>query len=130
MLQEIKDRAQVKLMVTSFYSTVKEDELLNPILGNHLFDDEMQEEHFEKLTDFWESALHGKRVYNGRPGAIHLGVDMKAVYKIERFHFERWLELWRKNINDQFCGEHADRAIALAENLAVNFLRNMTMNKR
>ncbi len=41
MLQEIKDRAQVKLMVTSFYSTVKEDELLNPILGNHLFDDEM-----------------------------------------------------------------------------------------
>ena len=129
MLIELNNRAAIKKMVTSFYNNIREDAVLNPIFNNHLFNDELWEHHFEKLTDFWESILHHKNSYDGQPGPIHLWVDMQANYKIKQPHFDRWLDLWRANIKNNFYGESADRAIIVAESLAKNFHSKMQMAK-
>ncbi len=127
---ELNNRIAVKQMVISFYAKVREDVILNPIFNNHLFNDELWEHHFEKLTDFWESLLLHSNSYNGQAGAIHLWVDMQANYKIEQSHFDRWLRLFRNNITENFKGELADKAIVLSESIAQTFHMKMQSAKR
>ena len=85
-MEEIRSRADVFLVVSTFYKTVKEDELLGSIFQYHIPENGW-EAHLEKFTDFWVTALFRKPCFNGNPGAAHRNVDKKIDYNMSQVYF-------------------------------------------
>ena len=53
----------VTLMVDTFYSAIREDDLLGPIFNNIIQD--RWPEHLKKMYGFWRSILFNEPLYNG-----------------------------------------------------------------
>ena len=104
MKNDISNRADVKLLVTTFYEKVRKDKVLGPIFNRIITD---WEAHFELLTDFWETQLFLKRKYHGNPVTAHQEVDEKMGHSITPEHFGLWLNLWFATIEELFEGETA-----------------------
>lgn len=112
-MREIQNIEDIKLMVDSFYAKVRQDELIGPI-----FDEKIQNrwpEHLEKMYTFWETVLLRKHTYFGSPFPPH------AKLPVDKEHFERWLELFMKNLDEHFTGEKAEEAYWRAEKMAKMF---------
>jgi len=105
MRKEITDRKDVSLLVNQFYAKVRADEDLGPIFNGIITD---WEEHLEKLTDFWEMNLFGKRIYDGNPMIAHQKADTLTGNKITPYHFGIWINHWFATIDNYFEGENAD----------------------
>lgn len=113
-LHDICSRQDVFNLVITFYAKVRDDELLGPIFNGNISD---WDEHFVKLTDFWESNLFFQKKYQGDPLEKHIEVDRNEKGKINEMHFGVWLNLWYQTIDELFVGETA--------NIAKNRARNM-----
>jgi hemoglobin len=100
----IKDRADVSLLVRTFYTKIRKDDVLGPIFNNIITD---WEGHLELLTDFWDTQLFLKRTYHGNPITAHQEVDEKMNHTITSEHFGLWLNLWFETIDELFTGETA-----------------------
>lgn len=120
-MREIQNIEDIKLMVDSFYAKVRQDDLIGPI-----FDEKIQDrwpEHLEKMYTFWETVLLRKHTYFGSPFPPH------AKLPVNKEHFERWLELFMKNLDEHFIGEKAEEAYWRAEKMAnmfnykINYIR-------
>ena len=101
-------------MVRRFYQDVAQDDLLGP-----MFNDVAQvdwNEHLPKLTAFWCRALLGIEGYQGNPFRAHAEVNAKRPFTMA--HFERWLDLFGDTVTLGWIGPNADRAMALAHNVA------------
>jgi len=114
MRKEIENRKDVHKLVTTFYAQVQKDELLGPVFNSMIND---WEEHFEKLTNFWESNLFFKKSYQGNPLQKHVEVDATFNHTINEMHFGVWLNLWFATVDDLFEGELANRAKNRARNM-------------
>ncbi|MGK0495080.1 MAG: hemoglobin [Maribacter sp.] len=123
----IKDRADVSLLVRTFYGKIRKDDVLGPIFNNHITD---WESHLELLTDFWETQLFLKRTYHGNPITAHQEVDEKMNYAITSEHFGLWLNLWFETIDELFTGETAwiakNRAQKMSTMLFMKLFQNRT----
>jgi len=111
---DISSREDVYTLVETFYTKVRKDELLGPIFNSVINN---WEEHFERLTDFWETNLFFKKKYKGDPLQKHVDVDKMHGGSINELHFGVWLNLWFQTIEELFEGENA--------NIAKNRARNM-----
>jgi len=60
------------------------------------------------MYDFWNSVLLSKGSYKGNPILTH--VNLNKVKKLEKIHFERWLQLWNSTIDKLFAGQIAEQA--------------------
>lgn len=114
-MQDIQDRADVSHLVRTFYSTVRKDATLGPIFERQISD---WEEHFELLSDFWESNLLFVSKYKGNPHQVHVAVDQAQDQVIRQEHFGRWLEHWHQTIDSLFAGEKAEAAKRRARNMS------------
>ena len=103
-MQDIVTRADVKLLVTTFYGKVRKDALLGAIFNSVITD---WEHHFEHLTDFWESNLFFKKTFSGDPVGKHIDVDRENPGGINEMHFGVWLNIWYETIDELFAGEVA-----------------------
>lgn len=108
-MRQIDNRSDINILVNSFYSKVRVDELLGPIFNAHISDDKWPE-HLDKLTDFWETNLFGVAKFKGNPTQKHINVDKNLNYSIEQKHFGRWLQIWFETIDELYEGEYADKA--------------------
>lgn len=108
-MRQIDNRSDINILVNSFYSKVRVDELLGPIFNAHISDDKWPE-HLDKLTDFWETNLFGVAKFKGNPTQKHMNVDKNLNYSIEQKHFGRWLQIWFETIDELYEGEYADKA--------------------
>lgn len=108
-MRQIDNRSDINILVNSFYSKVRVDELLGPIFNTHISDDKWPE-HLDKLTDFWETNLFGVAKFKGNPTQKHINVDKNLNYSIEQKHFGRWLQIWFETIDELYEGEYADKA--------------------
>lgn len=100
--KDIKDITSIRLFVDDFYGKVRQDAVLGPI-----FDEAIQDNwgpHLEKMYAFWNAALFGVPGFRGNPFAKH------APLKIGPVHFDRWLELFSKTIDENFEGYMAEDA--------------------
>lgn len=121
----IEDRADVSLLVRSFYHKVRIHENLGPIF-NHIVQD--WEKHLERLTDFWEMVLlqSGPGAGQFNPVPVHKEVDRESLTVIEQMHFGNWLELWFSTLDEHFEGKHAHYAKEHARKMAhILFFRIM-----
>lgn len=115
MKEDIQSRSDIHRMVRAFYTAVKADELIGPVFQQVIQD---WEEHFELLTDFWETNLFFKALYKGRPHQAHIAVDRQTGGVITQEYFGRWLELWFRTIDELFEGPHAETAKYRARNMS------------
>ena len=85
---DIKNRADITLLVETFYTKIRADEVLGPIFNGIIKD---WESHLVLLIDFWETQLFLKRKYYGNPVTAHQEVDDKMNHSISSEHFGLWL---------------------------------------
>ncbi|MEX2380509.1 MAG: group III truncated hemoglobin [Vicingaceae bacterium] len=115
--KEIETLEDVQLLVDNFYGKVREDKLLKDIF-NHVIQDQWPE-HLEKMYRFWQTVLLNEHTYFGSPFVPH------AKLPLSQKHFDRWLQLFRKTLNDHFFGNVAKKAEIQAERMAVMFLHKI-----
>ena len=119
-MQDIKNLTDIKLMVDTFYSSVREDSLLGPIfnkvIGKHW------DTHLAKMYAFWQTVLLHQFAYKGSPFAPHRKLP------IEQNHFDRWLELFYASIDKNFKGKIADEAKWRAGKMAQMFMYKLETN--
>jgi hemoglobin len=113
-MADIQSEADIKLLVDSFYSKVKADDLLGPIFQEKLGDH--WDQHLEKMYKFWGMALFAQSGYSGHPLSKHLTLP------IEETHFNRWLHLFFNTLNEHFDGPVAGEAMKKAGLIARTFL--------
>lgn len=121
--KDIQTLEDIQLLVNTFYSQVREDELLknifDSVIGNHW------PQHLEKMYSFWQTILLEQYTYKGTPFPPHLQLP------IEQAHFERWQQLFNAAVDELFTGEKAERAKWQASRMAemflskINYYRNL-----
>jgi hemoglobin len=112
-MKTIESRADIGVLVHTFYGYIRKDELLGPIFNAHIAEEKWPA-HLEMLTDFWESNLFGVRKFTGRPLQKHLQVDRNLNYTVDEMHFSRWLQLWFGTVDELFACPLAEKAKELA----------------
>ena len=74
MKKEIQNRADVSLLVHTFYKKIRANDEIGPFFNLSI---QNWEGHLEKLTDFWENNLFAVRKYFGNPIIAHTRIDEK-----------------------------------------------------
>lgn len=114
MKKQIESREDIELLVKTFYSKATTDDLIG-----HFFTKVVElnfEKHLPVMFDFWESVLFQNAKYQGNP--MHKHFDLDRLARLEPKHFQRWLKLWRRTVNDLFEGEKAGLAKKRAKMIA------------
>ncbi|WP_299178496.1 group III truncated hemoglobin [uncultured Chryseobacterium sp.] len=125
-MKKLESREDIELLVNSFYQKVTQDETIG-----FFFNDIAKvnwDHHLPKMYSFWETILFGQMSYKGNPMAVHFPIN--EIKAMEMKHFEKWIELWKKTIEENFVGENADMAIYKAENIAKLMAYKMEMARK
>lgn len=124
-IKDLENREDVSLLVNTFYSKLRADEVLGPIFNGIITD---WDGHLELLTDFWETQLFLKRKYYGNPIKAHNEMDDKMNHSITPEHFGLWLNLWFQTIDALFTGDNAfiakNRARQISSMLYLQIFQN------
>ncbi|MDN3620204.1 group III truncated hemoglobin [Polaribacter undariae] len=123
-MKEIENRADINLLVITFYNEVRKDALLGPIFNHHL-KAEQWPPHLEKLTDFWVTALLGDVCFKGNPTKAHLEVDKHLKHTMSQEHFGQWLQIWFQTIDSLYVGDVAQRAKDASRRMATGQYLNV-----
>jgi hemoglobin len=79
-------RQEITDVVAAFYARVRVDAVLGPVFAVHV---DNWDEHEQKITAFWASAILHERSYSGNPMIAHMQAG-----NVRTGHFERWLGLF------------------------------------
>lgn len=112
-MKEILGIEDIRLLVDSFYSKVRADDLLSGIFNERIKDRWPQ--HLEKMYRFWQTVLLEEHTYHGSPFVPH------ARLPVEAKHFERWMALFSQTVDENFTGEKAKEAKWRAGKMAEMF---------
>jgi hemoglobin len=112
--RDLDDPAEIAEMVRRFYADVAQDDLLGPMFNDVARVD--WSEHLPKLTAFWCRALLDLPGYVGNPFRAHALVHERRAFAPA--HFRRWLDLFHESLDLGWVGPNAERAHALADNVA------------
>ena len=113
-MKKLESREDIELLVNKFYDKVGTDETIG-----FFFNDVAKVDwshHLPKMYSFWETLLFGQISYKGNPMAVHFPIN--AQVPMQKEHFEQWVKLWTKTIEENFTGEMAETAIYKATNIA------------
>ncbi len=127
-MNEIENREDIRHLIGVFYNSVKENEVLGPIFKKAI-PPETWEDHMEKITDFWDSALFGTMTFKGNPATKHVDLDKANDYKIDQKHFAIWLNHWKKTLDQNYCGKVAEEMKLRAEKMATGLYLGMWHHK-
>lgn len=117
MKKDLTDRTDVQILVDTFYTRVREDAILGSIFNSVIAD--RWPEHLAKMYDFWETVLFASPAYRGSPFPKH------AKLPVSKEHFDQWLNLFNKTIDDLFVGEKAEEARWRGQKMADLFLHKI-----
>lgn len=125
-MKNLESREDIELLVNSFYDKVVKDEAIGFFFKDVIKVD--WDKHLTKMYSFWESILFGQMSYKGNPMAVHFPINQLEA--MEKRHFEKWLELWKQTIEENFIGENASMAITKSENIANLMAYKMEMARK
>jgi len=126
MKKEIENRADLSLLVHTFYNRVRKDEELGPIFNSIITD---WEAHLEKITDFWEQHLFGIHKYHGDPIEAHNRVDEVMENTISAHNFGTWLFYWLNTLDELFEGKNVETLKFKARKMQTVFFLNIVQNR-
>lgn len=110
---ELLTLEDIKILVDTFYGHIRNNELLAPIFNKRIKDN--WPVHLEKMYRFWQTVLLEEHTYFGSPFLPH------AQLPVDREHFDAWLALFTKTVNELFAGDKAKEAIWRAGKMAEMF---------
>jgi len=114
MKKDLENREDIRLLIDSFYTRVRKDELIGPIFNEVAKVD--WEHHLPIMYDFWEGVLFQAGNYTGNPMRVHK--QLHALFPLEQAHFDRWLQIFRETLDEHFEGPVAERARQRALSIA------------
>lgn len=106
MSEDLRDRADIERLVSTFYQAAFRDPLIGPIFTEVAHMD--LDHHLPIMCDFWQTVLFQAGLY--RRNALQLHVLLHAKHPLEQEHFDRWLEIWVATVDELFAGEKAELA--------------------
>lgn len=118
MKNDIQNLVDIQLLVDTFYNKIREDHLLKDIFNNKIQD--RWPEHLTKMYSFWQTVLLEEHTYYGSPFVPH------AELPIDLEHFDQWLLLFTKTVDDLFEGEKAEKAKWQGNRMAQMFHSKIT----
>lgn len=110
MTKNIENKADVELLVRSFYAKVVKDPLLAPHFEGIDF-----EHHFPRMFAFWNFILLDESGFTGNVFDKHMRLE------IDEQHFSRWLKYFHETVDELFTGEKAELAKQRADLLGHTF---------
>lgn len=125
-MKNLETREDIELLVNTFYSKVVVDDTIGYFFKDII--DVNWDTHLPKMYSFWESILFGQMTYKGNPMQKHFPINQMEA--MEKKHFERWLQLWKNTIEENFEGENASVAITKSENIANLMAYKMEMARK
>ena len=114
---DITTISDIRLLVDSFYTKVKNDPTIGPVFNDRIID---WGTHLQKMYRFWQTILLGEHTYNDSPFPVH------AQMPIDAEHFNRWIFLWHETVDEYFEGVVADEAKWRGDKMATVFLSKIT----
>lgn len=103
---DIETRADIELLIKTFYSGVMVDPVLGPIFTDVAKMD--LQAHMPIMCDFWENILFNARKYPGGMMMVHVMLHQKSA--LEPHHFQRWLDYFTETVDRFFEGDRATLA--------------------
>jgi hemoglobin len=106
MKPDISERADIELLVDTFYTQVLND----PTIG-YLFKEVVAlrwDTHIPIMYNFWEAVLLGGTAYRGNPMAAHIALHKKS--PLTPAHFAQWKLLFFQTLDTHFEGEKVQEA--------------------
>ena len=123
MKKDIETRNDIESLLNDFYKKAFKDDLIGrfftEVVPLNL------ETHLPLIADFWESVLLDGKGYRKNVMEIHRDISGKS--KIEKEHFDRWVQLFTETVDKFFEGTKATLAkqraasIATMMNIKINF---------
>lgn len=114
MKNDIASRADIELLVNTFYDGIKIHKLLGPIFN--VSANVNWETHLPKMYSFWSSLLLGEHSFAGNPMATHIALSKNI--PLTALEFSEWIELFNSTVDGLFEGEKANEAKIRAANIA------------
>jgi hemoglobin len=111
---DLTGRADIELLVNTFYERVRGDELVG-----FIFDDVAHVDwtaHLPKMYAFWETMIFRSASYVGNPLAAHARLVLLTA--MGRPQFDRWLALFTATVDALFAGEKAEHIKSAASDMA------------
>lgn len=114
MKNDIDTKADIELLVNSFYEKVRKDAIIG-----YIFNDVVKvnwQKHLPVMYTFWENVLFYTGGYDGNPVEMHK--HLHRVTPLHREHFKQWEKLFTETVDELFEGEKAtlakQRAISIS----------------
>lgn len=118
---DILNLDDVKQLVDTFYSKVREDVLLSPIFNERI--QNCWPQHLEKMYRFWQTVLLEDHTYFGAPFPPHANMPVTAE------HFRRWFQHFNETVDELFAGAKAQEAKWRGQKMAQMFQIKIEHNK-
>jgi hemoglobin len=120
-LADIADREDISELVIAFYRRAFDDDLLGPIVTDVARVD--LSAHLPVMCDFWETVLLRAGLYHRNALKPHARVDEQV--RLTAVHFERWVSLWTRTVDERHQGATAELAETQAARIARSIGRRL-----
>ena len=117
-LHDITSSEDIKTLIDAFYLRIRSDALLGLIFNE--IANVNWEHHLPRMYSFWEFLLLGGTAYQGNPIEPHRILNQKVQLKKE--FFDRWVEIFRKTVDEHFAGINAEEAKNKASLIAMTWI--------
>jgi hemoglobin len=121
-MHDIENSDDVKLLIDSFYTRVREDDVIGYIFNDIAKVD--WPKHLPRMYAFWEFLLLQKESYQGNPLEPHR--RLHAMVPLTEAHFTRWLKLFTETVDSLFKGLRAEDAKNRAKLIAMTWQPKFT----
>ena len=98
--KDITSRADIEVLVNTFYDKVNADDLLGPVFTKINW-----AKHLPLMSDFWENLLLYTGSYQGNPMDLHK--HLHKVMNLQPEHFQHWNKLFIATVDELFKGANA-----------------------
>lgn len=112
--KEILALEDIKLLVDTFYTRVRQDALLAPVFENKIRD--QWDKHLDIMYRFWQTVLLKEHTYQGSPFIKHIDLPVSGA------HFRHWISIFHQTVDDLFSGSKAEEAKWRADRMAEMFM--------
>ena len=98
-MKEIESKADIELLVNTFYDKVLKDDILSPFFKKLNFS-----HHLPNMYHFWNFVLLDEPGYTTNVTEKHMNM------KLNKQLFDQWVSLFHSTVDELFSGEKADLA--------------------
>ncbi|KYP14500.1 group III truncated hemoglobin [Flavihumibacter sp. CACIAM 22H1] len=115
MKKDISGRADIELLINTFYDRVKTNERIG-----HFFTVDKKIDwavHLPIMYNFWENILFYTGLYNGNPMAVHKQLHQE--YPLSKEDFAEWIRVFKQTCNDLFEGDNSALIQQRAQSIAL-----------